>query len=212
MLINNPGGVVDSVVAGTNVTVDSTDPKNPVVSATGGGGTSNPAKTGSNMTFFRNGTISNGQQNTNAWFAHLITVPFACDLAATVNVVAGTALSKMAVALYDADPATGVPLNRMYLFDELDLSAAGVVSSAPVGVAAGQYWVVNTISVSSAAGGLKQLAATNDFLNTWVNAAGAFVARSVVGAAYVYPPAAVSALAWGNDNSTPDICVAFKIS
>lgn len=36
----DPGadGVIQSVVAGTNVTVDATDPANPVVSATGGGG------------------------------------------------------------------------------------------------------------------------------------------------------------------------------
>lgn len=33
------GGGIDSVVAGTNVTVDNTDPANPVVSAAGGGGT-----------------------------------------------------------------------------------------------------------------------------------------------------------------------------
>ena len=32
------GGLVQSVVAGTNVTVDATDPANPVISATGGGG------------------------------------------------------------------------------------------------------------------------------------------------------------------------------
>lgn len=32
------GGIVDSVVAGTNITVDDTDPANPIVSATGGGG------------------------------------------------------------------------------------------------------------------------------------------------------------------------------
>lgn len=32
------GGTVDSIVAGTNVTVDATDPANPIVSATGGGG------------------------------------------------------------------------------------------------------------------------------------------------------------------------------
>lgn len=31
-------GVVETIVAGTNVTVDDTDPANPVVSATGGGG------------------------------------------------------------------------------------------------------------------------------------------------------------------------------
>lgn len=32
------GGIVQTIVAGTNVTVDNTDPANPVVSATGGGG------------------------------------------------------------------------------------------------------------------------------------------------------------------------------
>lgn len=32
------GGRVNSVVAGTNVTVDNTDPRNPVVSSTGGSG------------------------------------------------------------------------------------------------------------------------------------------------------------------------------
>lgn len=32
------GGIVESVVAGTNVTVDDTDPANPIVSAAGGGG------------------------------------------------------------------------------------------------------------------------------------------------------------------------------
>jgi hypothetical protein len=34
-------GKIDSVVAGTNVTVDNTDPLNPIVSATGGGGSQN---------------------------------------------------------------------------------------------------------------------------------------------------------------------------
>jgi len=33
------GGQVDSVVAGTNVTVDNTDPINPIINASGGGGT-----------------------------------------------------------------------------------------------------------------------------------------------------------------------------
>lgn len=33
-----PGGGVESIVAGTNITVDDTDPQNPIVSATGGGG------------------------------------------------------------------------------------------------------------------------------------------------------------------------------
>lgn len=32
------GGAVQSIVAGTNVTVDSTDPKHPIVAASGGGG------------------------------------------------------------------------------------------------------------------------------------------------------------------------------
>lgn len=38
LVSGGPGGGVQSVVAGTNVTVDSTDPHNPVVSSTGGGG------------------------------------------------------------------------------------------------------------------------------------------------------------------------------
>ncbi len=34
-----PAGVVQSIVAGTNITVDNTDPANPIVNSTGGGGT-----------------------------------------------------------------------------------------------------------------------------------------------------------------------------
>jgi hypothetical protein len=43
------GGIVDSVVAGAGISVDNTDPANPVVSATGGGGTGDvvgPASSG----------------------------------------------------------------------------------------------------------------------------------------------------------------------
>ena len=36
-LKNNVSGGIQSIVAGTNVTIDNTDPLNPVVSATGGG-------------------------------------------------------------------------------------------------------------------------------------------------------------------------------
>jgi hypothetical protein len=37
-IASQSGGVVETIVAGTNVTVDSTDPSNPIVSATGGSG------------------------------------------------------------------------------------------------------------------------------------------------------------------------------
>ena len=37
VVITRGGGIVNSVVAGTNITVDNTDPANPIVSATGGG-------------------------------------------------------------------------------------------------------------------------------------------------------------------------------
>ena len=37
------GGQVDSVVAGTNITVDNTDPINPIISASGGGGGTSPS-------------------------------------------------------------------------------------------------------------------------------------------------------------------------
>jgi len=38
-LINKQGGSVKTIVAGTNITVDSADPANPIISSTGGGGT-----------------------------------------------------------------------------------------------------------------------------------------------------------------------------
>lgn len=38
--IVNASGVLESVVAGTNVTIDDTDPANPIINATGGGGSS----------------------------------------------------------------------------------------------------------------------------------------------------------------------------
>lgn len=37
-LINAPANVIESIVAGTNVTVDNTDPANPIINATGSGG------------------------------------------------------------------------------------------------------------------------------------------------------------------------------
>lgn len=40
-----PGTIVESVVAGTNVTVDNTDPANPIVSSSGGGGGSSSYET-----------------------------------------------------------------------------------------------------------------------------------------------------------------------
>lgn len=46
----DPGGGVESVVAGTNVTVDSTDPANPIVSATNGGGVVETIVAGTNIT------------------------------------------------------------------------------------------------------------------------------------------------------------------
>lgn len=48
---NKPANVVESVVAGTNVTVDNTDPKNPIVSSTGGGSTIPVSKTGTSIVF-----------------------------------------------------------------------------------------------------------------------------------------------------------------
>jgi len=38
------GSKLDSVVAGTNITVDNTDPLNPIISSTGGGGTGDMLK------------------------------------------------------------------------------------------------------------------------------------------------------------------------
>ena len=42
---------LESVVAGTNITVDDTDPQNPIISATGGGGMTNPMTTTGDMIY-----------------------------------------------------------------------------------------------------------------------------------------------------------------
>lgn len=49
-IVGGGTGIVKSIVAGTNVTVDATDPANPIVSATGGGGSTGWSLTGNSGT------------------------------------------------------------------------------------------------------------------------------------------------------------------
>jgi hypothetical protein len=56
-IVNSLPDGVQSIVAGTNVTVNNTDPANPIVNATGGGGTPNPSVIVLNTT---DGTIVTG--------------------------------------------------------------------------------------------------------------------------------------------------------
>jgi len=67
ILVNtNTGGGVQSVVAGTNISVDNTDPANPIISASGGGGTQNlnQVLVEGNATDGENIFISNGDEIT----------------------------------------------------------------------------------------------------------------------------------------------------
>jgi nitrogen fixation protein len=63
---NTGGGGVQSVVAGTNISVDNTDPENPIISASGGGGTQNlnQVLVEGNATDGENIFISNGDEIT----------------------------------------------------------------------------------------------------------------------------------------------------
>jgi nitrogen fixation protein len=63
---NTGGGGVQSVVAGTNISVDNTDPANPIISASGGGGTQNlnQVLVEGNATDGENIFISNGDEIT----------------------------------------------------------------------------------------------------------------------------------------------------
>ena len=57
------GGKLDSVVAGTNVTIDNTDPLNPIISSSGGGGGGG----GASVNYYINGGTSQGTIGGNAY-------------------------------------------------------------------------------------------------------------------------------------------------
>jgi hypothetical protein len=57
-------GVVESVVAGTNVTVDNTDPKNPIINSTGGGGGADAKRT-FNIDYYLGGAMN----ASTSWYA-----------------------------------------------------------------------------------------------------------------------------------------------
>ena len=62
------GGQVDSVVAGTNITIDNTDPVNPIISASGGGGGSGGTVQNANLSIEAadEGTVAGNARGANA--------------------------------------------------------------------------------------------------------------------------------------------------
>lgn len=117
-------GVVQSVVAGTNVTVNSTDPANPIVSATGGGGGGTPG-----------GSDTQVQYNNAGSFGGIT--------GATTN---GTALTLVAPVL--GTPASGTLTNAT------GLPVAGITSSTSTALGVGSlelgHATDTTLSRSSA--------------------------------------------------------------
>jgi len=89
VVITPGGGIVNSVVAGTNITVDNTDPANPVVSSTGSG----------------SGTVNSGTQYRIAYYATTGTA-----------VSEASAITAARVLISDAN---GVPTHSTVTSDEL---------------------------------------------------------------------------------------------
>ena len=67
------GGGIESIVAGTNITVDDTDPQNPIISATGGGspaGSNNQIQINQSGAFFADSTFQKSDADFNVGLNH----------------------------------------------------------------------------------------------------------------------------------------------
>lgn len=136
---SNVGNVVQSIVAGTNVTVNNTDPANPVVNATGGGGGSaSGLQTAVFGTLFgMSTTAATNCTSVNTWpsqdcmtyYPYIPNTTFTCiQFAITVNTAQATGLARICV--YSS--SNGQPGNLLYSSANLDCSTTGsktVVSS-----------------------------------------------------------------------------------
>jgi hypothetical protein len=123
-------GGVQSVVAGTNVTVDNTDPANPVVSASGGGGGGIHAqvKLTTEQTI-NSSTTATGINSVVANAGRLTSLPFIPAQTFTcsnlyINVTA-LAVGALARILIYSD-VNGIPTTKLYESADLDCSTTGI--------------------------------------------------------------------------------------
>jgi hypothetical protein len=128
------GGGVQSVVAGTNVTVDNTDPANPIVSASGGGGASgihvfNPISGQSVSAVISANTFSGSSAVNNRLLAYPF-IPartFTCS-ALYMNCQIQQAGALARILIYSN--LNNLPNTKLFESANLDLSTAGIKTAA----------------------------------------------------------------------------------
>jgi hypothetical protein len=127
---------VKSVVAGTNVTVDNTDPANPVVSASGGGGASGGFHTlskswtlGNPGTFGTSAAINAASLSSNALTANNIQFalykPQISFTSTALYIQCGGAVAGALARICIYDDNNGLPKNLLYVSTDIDLSTTG---------------------------------------------------------------------------------------
>jgi hypothetical protein len=156
---SSSGNGVQSIVAGTNVTINNTDPANPIVSAAGGGG--GGSATGLQTPVFGSlfGMQTNAAANCSSTNSHATTdsityypyipnVSFTCiQFAITVNTPQATGLARICV--YSS--VNGGPGNLLYNSVNLDCSTSGsktVVSSFAF-TQGTVYWLALQVNVAA---------------------------------------------------------------
>ena len=156
--LETSGNIVQSVVAGTNVTVNNIDPLNPVVSATGGsgGGASGLQTPVFGSLFGMQTYAATNCSSMNTWntqdsmtyYPYIPNVSFTCtQFAITVNTAQATGLARICV--YSS--VNGGPGNLLYNSVNLDCSTTGsktVVSSFAF-TQGTVYWLGLQVNVAS---------------------------------------------------------------
>jgi len=119
------GGGIQSIVAGTNITVDNTDPANPVVSASGGGGGG-----GGKVQYTSILKTSAGAQITDTDINGATFTPFILTTQAAVTLVPGSGINGNYLCLFQSYAAAGSTVScdsGAYIIDQSG-SAVGSIS------------------------------------------------------------------------------------
>jgi hypothetical protein len=121
---------VKSVVAGSNVTVDNTDPANPVVSASGGGGINAVIPLGSGNAY-SNITIGDSNAILTPVANRIALMPFIPNTTFTTsnlyfNVFSAVANTNSRILIYSHSNTTGLPDNKLFESTDISVETTGV--------------------------------------------------------------------------------------
>jgi hypothetical protein len=148
-IVTPPGGsgVVETIVAGTGISVDDTDPANPIVSATGGGGSAfDSGETGTNLSGLPGRTI--GTRSDTAHTSNRVNLAyFYTPVDITINSMSADFFSitgtggKVRVAIYEATDMF-TPGNWVGTLGTMNVANGEVKQSlTPYNLAAGRYFL-----------------------------------------------------------------------